>query len=219
MRSGRRLLGVSAVTVLLLALAVLYLWGYLFNGLPQAVSATIQSGSASLTLQTVPSYGNPPYPDWVSYLAKDSSGHWQHTTIYQVPAHTLVHVTIYQYDTATGLRNNFLGQVRGTQGSTATLNGKTFRIIDPDLASHTFTVPDLGISVPLAGVGDNAKNQCSVAPCTLSEAHTTITFTFMSPKKGIYRWQCFVPCAAGFYFGNGGPMQTIGWMSGEIKVV
>jgi hypothetical protein len=219
MRPGRRLLGVTGISIVLLALTALYLWGYLFDGTPAAISAVMQNGSASLTLQTVPSYGHAPDPDWVSYLAEDSSGHWQHTTIYQVPAHTLVHVTIYQFDTATGLRNNFLGQVRGTQGSTETFNGKVISNVDPDLASHTFTVPDLGISVPLPGVGDNAPNQCSVAPCTLAEAHTTITFSFMTPQKGIYRWQCFVPCAAGFYFGNGGPMQTIGWMSGEIKVV
>jgi hypothetical protein len=219
MLPGRRLLGVTGVTAVLLALLALYLWGYLFEGTPPAISAVMQNGSASLTLQTVPTYGNAPDPDWVSYLGKDASGHWQHTTIYQVPAHTLVHVTVYQYDTATGLRNNFLGQVRGTQGGTATLNGKTFSSINPDLTSHTFTVPDLGISVPLPGVSSTAKNPCGVAPCSLSESHTTITFSFMSPKKGIYRWQCFVPCAAGFYFGNGGPMQTIGWMSGEIKVV
>lgn len=219
MRQGTRLLGVCAVTAVLLGLTAIYLFGFLFDGTPPAVSATVQNGSANLTLQTVPAYGHAPDPDWVSYLVRDASGHWQHTTVYQVPAHTLVHVTLYQFDTATGLRNNFLGQVRGTQGNTATLNGKTFGTLDPDLASHTFTVPDIGLSVPLAGVDDNAKNQCSAAPCTLDEAHTTITFTFMSPGKGTYRWQCFVPCAFGFYFGNGGPMQTIGWMSGEIKVV
>jgi hypothetical protein len=219
MTLGRRILGVTVATVVILALIAFYLFGYLFEGTPAAVSATVNNGAVSLTLQTVPSFGHAPDPDWVSYLAEDSSGHWQHTTIYQVPAHTLVHVTIYQFDTATGLRNNFLGQVRGTVGSTAALNGRVYPSIDPDLTSHTFTVPDLGISVPLPGVGDNAPNQCSVAPCTLKEAHNTITFTFMSPGKGIYRWQCFVPCAAGFYFGNGGPMQTIGWMSGEIKVV
>jgi hypothetical protein len=129
-----------------------------------------------------------------------------------------VTVTIYQFDTATGLRNPFLAQVRGTQGGVATLNGKSFSVLDPDGASHTFTVPDLGISVPLTGVPDDAKNQCSVAPCPLSMAHTTITFSFMSPGPGTYRWQCFVPCAAGFIFGNGGPMQTIGWMDGEIEV-
>ena len=92
-------------------------------------------------------------------------------------------------------------------------------MINPDDASHTFTVPDLGISVPLPGVADDAKNQCSAAPCTLDQAHTTITFSFMTPGKGTYRWQCFVPCALKTYFGNGGPMQTIGWMSGELVVV
>ena len=29
----------------------------------------------------------------------------------------------------------------------------------------------------------------------------------------------FVPCAAGWIFGNGGPMQTVGWMDGYLKVV
>src|SRR5438045_3204894 len=76
--------------------------------------------------------------------------------------------------------------------------GKPVTTLDPDLASHTFAVPDLGVSVPLKGVPDDAKNQCSVAPCTLAEAHTTVTFTFRTGKKGTFRWQCFVPCAAGF---------------------
>ena len=39
------------------------------------------------------------------------------------------------------------------------------------------------------------------------------------PGKGLYRWQCFVPCAAGFIQGFGGPMQTVGYMDGFIKVV
>jgi hypothetical protein len=216
---GRRILGVSGVLAVLLALLALYLFGFLFAGTPPALSAVSANGGVHLTLQSVPTFGSAPDPDWVSYLGQDSSGRWQHTTIYQVPAHTLVTVTVYQYDTATGLRNNFLGEVRGTQGGTATLDGKTYRSINPDDTSHTFTVPDLGISVPLPGISSTAKNPCSAAPCPLSADHNTITFSFMSPGKGVYRWQCFVPCALASYFGNGGPMQTIGWMSGEIKVV
>jgi hypothetical protein len=77
----------------------------------------------------------------------------------------------------------------------------------------------MGITVPLKGVADDAKNQCSVAPCPLSQAHTTITFTFRTGKPGRYRWQCFVPCAASFIFGNGGPMQSPGWMDGYLHVV
>jgi hypothetical protein len=218
MRVGWRIAWVSGVLAVLLALIALYLFGFLYSS-PPTFAATVQNGTAHLTLQTVPAYGHSPDPDWVSYLAQDSNGHWHHTTIYQVPAHSLVTVTLYQYDTATGLRNNFLGQVRGTVGSSATLDGKSFSTLNPDLASHTFTVPELGISVPLPGVGDDAKNQCSAAPCSLSEAHTTITFSFRTGKPGTYRWQCFVPCAFGFYFGNGGPMQSLGWMDGYLKVV
>ena len=77
-----------------------------------------------------------------------------------------------------------------------------------------FAVGVLGVIVPLQGVDDNAKNQCEVAPCAISNAHTTITFTFRTGKKGHYRWQCFVPCAAGFLYGFGGPMPTNGCMEG-----
>jgi hypothetical protein len=212
-----RLAGITAVAAILVAAVVFYIADFL-TVTPATVSAAVQNGSAHLTIQTVATYGREPDPDWVSYLAQDANGHWQHTTIYQVPAHTLVTMTIYQYDTATGLRNPFLAQVRGTQGGTATLNGKPFSVLNADDASHTFTVPDLGVSVPLSGIAANTKNPCTVAPCTLAQDHNTITFSFMTPGRGIYRWQCFVPCAFKTIFGNGGPMQTIGWMSGELVV-
>jgi hypothetical protein len=217
MTVARRALVVVATLAVLIALVLLYLLAFLTSA-PPALSATVQNGSVHLTLQAVPAYGHSPDPDWVSYLAQDGSGHWQHTTIYKVPAHTLVTVTIYQFDTATGLRNPFLAQVLGTRGGVALVNGKPVSTLNPDDASHTFTIPDLGISVPLPGISSDAKNPCGSAPCPLSDAHNTITFSFMSPGPGTYRWQCFVPCAAGFILGNGGPMQTIGWMDGLIEV-
>lgn len=213
-----RLAGIGGVLAVLVVLVVLYVADFLTSA-PPALSAVTQNGSPTLTLQTMASWGHGASPDWVTYMGRDASGKWQHTTIYTLPAHTLVHVTIYQFDTATGLRNPFLAQVRGTQGGVATIDGKTVSVVNPDDASHTFTVPDLGISVPLPGVDSNAKNQCSAGPCTLDQAHTTTTFSFVTPGKGTYRWQCFVPCALKTYFGNGGPMQTIGWMSGELQVV
>jgi len=212
-----RVLAVGATLGALVALVVLYLVFFLTSA-PAALSATVSNGTASLTLQTVATYGHAPFPDWVSYLAEDSRGRWQHSTIYRVPAHTLVRVTIYQFDSATGLRNPFLAQVRGTIGDVARINGRAVGVVNPDEAAHTFTVPDLGLSVPLPGINSSAKNPCSVAPCTLAEAHNTITFSFRSPGPGTYRWQCFVPCGAGTLFGNGGPMQTIGYMDGLIEV-
>jgi hypothetical protein len=215
---GARLLAVAGATAVAVVLVVLYVADFLAAN-PTPLRAAPTPRGAQLTLQTVASYGHDPHPDWVSYLARDGSGNWHHTTVFKVPAHALVRVTIYQYDTATGLRNPFWSQVRGTVGETMTVDGRTLHALPPDDASHTFAVQDLGVSVPLKGVGDNAPNQCSVAPCTLAQAHTTITFTIRTGKPGRFRWQCFVPCAASFVFGNGGPMQSIGWMDGYLQVV
>jgi hypothetical protein len=193
--------------------------------LPETVTAvktvgSASSGGSSLTLETVAAAGpkfSPNHPDWVSYLIKDH-GKWVRSTIYQVPAHSIVHVTISQYDGDSGLRNPFLSQVQGTVGGTMVVDGKTTNAINPEEASHTFVIPQLGVFVPLPGVPEEAKNQCEFAPCE-GAAHRTITFSFRTGKKGRYRWQCFVPCAAGFIDGFGGPMQTLGYMDGFIDVV
>jgi len=185
---------------------------------PPAVSASGAAPRSSITLQTVASLGFGPHHDWVSYLAQNPQGKWEHSTVLTVPANSLVKVTILQYDTATGLRNPFWGNPQGIVGA-MTVNGVPTPTLNPDLASHTFAVPDLGVSVPLKGVANNAKNQCSVAPCTLSEAHNTVVFTIHTGKAGTYRWQCFVPCAAGFILGFGGPMQSVGYMDGYLHVV
>jgi len=194
------------------------LWATSF---PQSVAATsASSGGSQLTLETVGAIGpkySPSHPDWVSYLIK-SNGRWVHSTIYTVPANSIVHVTIYQYDSPTGLRNPFMGQVQGTVGGTMTVDGKTVNAINPEETSHTFAVPELGIFVPLPGVPEEAKNACEFAPCE-GAAHRTIKFSFRTGKKGRYHWQCFVPCAAGYINGNGGPMQTLGYMDGFLDVV
>ncbi len=54
-----------------------------------------------------------------------------HSTDYTVPANSIVHVTLYQFDSPTGLRNPFLSQVQGTIGGTMTLDGKTVNTINP----------------------------------------------------------------------------------------
>jgi hypothetical protein len=218
LRSGSTKLGAVALGLACAAaLLAYYVVGYLMVR-PPAVAAAGGPPRAKLTLQTVASLGIGPHPDWVSYLVKDTQGHWRHSTVLDVPANSLVRVTILQYDTATGLRNPYWGGPRGIVG-VMSVDGKPTPTLDPDLASHTFAIPDLGVSVPLKGVADNAKNQCSVAPCTLAEAHTTVVFTIRTGKAGTYRWQCFVPCAAGFILGFGGPMQSVGYMDGYLHVV
>ena len=218
---GRRLAVVVGVTVILAALAAFYVADYLMQS-PAAVAPPTTQGATptvDLTLQTVAGLGDGfTQPTWVSYLVKDASGQWKHTTNFDLPAHALVHVTVYQYDGASGLRNAFLARPQGVVGNTMQVDGKTLDVLDPTLASHTFAVPAMHLVVPLAGVADDAKNQCENAPCGLDKAHRTITFAFRTGKPGRYRWQCFVPCAAGFIYGFGGPMQTIGYMDGFLNV-
>jgi hypothetical protein len=144
--------------------------------------------------------GNGEHPNWVGYLP---------TTYLKVPAGVVVHMTIDQQDGQTGLRNEYLGLVRGTINNQMTVDGKVTGALDPSLAAHTFTVPDLGVSVPLEGVAANAA----------ANAQVVVQFDFVVPDKpGLFRWQCFVPCAAGTLYGNGGPMQTLGYMAGELQV-
>ncbi|MBX5473591.1 MAG: hypothetical protein IRZ20_01070 [Thermoleophilia bacterium] len=174
-----------------------------------------------LTIQTVAAVGPAlsPNPDWVSFLVRDASGKWRRETVWRLPAHATVHVTIYNFDGASGLRNPFLARPQGVDGNRIVVDGKPLAVLPPDEASHTFAVPQLGLIVPVAPVPDDARNQCGYAPCSLSMAHRTETFTFHTGKPGHYRWQCFVPCAAGWITGFGGPMQTIGYMDGFLDVV
>jgi hypothetical protein len=199
---------------------VLYIELYLTNT-PSSVAAVSTAGSNQLYLATVAAADpNDAHPTWVSYYAVNSnSQNWIHDTTYRVPANSVIHVTIYQYDSQTGLRNEFLGQARGIVGGTFMNNGKPTQAIDPTTASHVFSIPQLGVSVPLEGIPSTAKNPCANAPCSLKDDHYTVSFSFRTHQKGLFRWQCFVPCAAGYIEGFGGPMQTEGYMDGYIQVV
>jgi hypothetical protein len=211
----------TTVGLLVVCAAIgLYIGLYLIN-VPGSVAAARTPTGAQLYLATVPSAeASDPHNTWVSFYAVNAtSTKWQHQTTYVIPAHTLVHVTIYNFDSASGLRNQFISQASGTLGGVMTLDGNVTKAINPADASHAFAIPQLGLSVPLLGVSTSAKNPCSQAPCSLSNDHHTTSFTFRSPGTGLYRWQCFVPCAAGFIQGFGGPMQTVGYMGGFIKVV
>ena len=161
----------------------------------------------------------------MSYLTESPTNAWEHTTIWQVPAHTRVNVTIYQFDSGSPLRNQQIGQVTGTIGDKAELNGNTFSVFNSNGVNgvgHTFSIPSIGLSVPLSGLSPN-DTLCAAAPCSTQGGKNgppfnKITFSFMSPGPGNYSWQCFVPCGLGWLYGNGGPMSTVGYMGGFMKV-
>lgn len=216
---AKRVIGIGLGAAIVCVAIGLYIGLYLTN-VPGSAAATRTVSGARLFLGTVPAAAlDDPHPTWVSYYAvSPTSTNWKHVTTYNLPAHTLVRITIYNYDSQTGLRNPFISQATGTLGGTFTLNGKVAQTIPPDTASHVFAIPQWGVSVPIYGISSNAKNPCSNAPCSLRNDHSATTFTVRTPGPGLYRWQCFVPCAAGFIHGFGGPMQTVGYMDGFIKI-
>jgi hypothetical protein len=209
---------VGATLIAALALAIYVVVWLSYN--PETIVApttTNSSGQVSthLFLATTGSINFGTHPDWVAYLTRQD-GKWVSTTTWQVPAHSVIHVTIWQYDSPTGLRNPFISMVRGTVGGTAVENGKTIKYMNPNLPAHSFAIPELGVNVPLEGISQASYPADLQNP---HNTHVTITFAFRTGAPATLHWQCFVPCAAGYLYGNGGPMQTVGYMDGYLKVV
>ncbi|HEY7917197.1 MAG TPA: hypothetical protein VIC86_09515 [Acidimicrobiales bacterium] len=225
MSFGGRLAAALGLLVIAAGLAVWAVVGFMLPTPPTVdfTSAQPPGAPVDLTIQTVGSIGYGEHPTWVSYLIKDPSGQWIHSTIWKVPAHTRINLTIQQFDSGSPLRNQQWGMVVGTVGGTATLNGKPFSVYDSNSGNgvgHTFSIPTLGISVPLVANPSSASNICSQAPCSApSSIVNIIKASFFTPGAGEYPWQCFVPCGLGWLFGNGGPMSTVGYMGGFLDVV
>src|SRR6266487_1655055 len=163
-------------------------------------------------------------PDWVSYFIQDpKTKQWVHTTLVRVPAGARVNVTILGYDGCTPLRNTVWGKVTGTIGNTELVDGKRVSVLDAwqtCSVGHTFSIPGIGLNAPMGSPTTVAENNnlCSQSPCT-SGPHATMQFSFIAPTTpGSYFWQCRVPCGGGFLTGFGGPMQTIGYMTGQMEV-
>lgn len=146
--------------------------------------------------------------------------YWPSTTL-QVPANSVVTVTLRQYDSGGPIYNDFFAKAHGTLDGTITVDGKQVKEIDPSNVAHTFTIhnypsadqPTLNVSVPLPAVSANAKNEANGYP----KPHE-VTFTFVVGEKGTYVWNCEFPCGSG-YVEFGGPMSQRGWMSGTLEVV
>jgi heme/copper-type cytochrome/quinol oxidase subunit 2 len=157
----------------------------------------------------------------VSYFIRSPSGQWVHTTLFKVPAGTRVDMTILGYDGCTPARNPYFGLVTGTIGNIALVDGKPVKQLNSWSGcnvGHTFSIPGINLNVPMDTPAVTAE-LCSTSPCT-SGPHKTMQFSFMTPSgAGVYFWQCRIPCGGGFDTGFGGPMQTFGYMTGNMTVV
>lgn len=235
-RAAALLVAVAAVVGLGVFVAVYYIGS---ASSLTTVHYTASGGQVNVVLQEDPGNDSATKPNWVTYYTQDpTSKQWVHTTLFSVPANTKVNVTIYGFDGCTPLRNNYWSQVQGTIGNTVTVqqfNKNNKALGSPQTVSlinawaacnvgHTFAIPSLGLSVPVASPNaqNSKKNLCSSYPCTPTSggAYAAETFSFMSPSHpGDFRWQCFIPCGGGYIDGNGGPMQTLGYMAGDMDVV
>jgi hypothetical protein len=216
-RVGGRLAIVVLGLAALLALLTGFLVTFVFHFPPTltAQSTTVGTGVA-IHLETVAAVqdaiafprADDPHPTWVSYLP---------TTIFKVPANSVVTISIDQEDGASGLRNSYWSKAQGIIGGsfhmsyfddTGAPQAGDFSVVDPTTLAHSFAIPDLGVFVPLQGLNSSAP----------AGGHNEITFSFKTGKAGEFRWQCFVPCGAGSIYGNGNAMSTFGYMSGLLVV-
>ncbi|MFM9136099.1 MAG: hypothetical protein ACKOT0_11850 [bacterium] len=188
-------------------------------------TATGEMNSASLELQVYPNSSDqvagPMEGVNALYASQGWPFYWPSTTL-QVPANSLITVTIKQYDSGGRVFNNYWAKPHGTVGGTMTVNGKTVTEIDPTKVAHTFTVhqypesgqPYLFVSVPLPDLGGNAVDNAN----PYVDDPKVVTFSFVTGEPGSYVWNCEFPCGD-LYQEFGGPMQQRGWMSGTLEVV
>jgi hypothetical protein len=222
-----RIATLTVAFLAVVAIAVFVVVHYFLGGPPTvdySSGVTADTGATvHVVLQEDPQNTVSTHPDWVSYFVQDPSTHqWVHTTLFKVPAGSHVDMTIYGYDGCTPLRNPYFGQVTGTIGGVEYVNGKPYSNLNSWSAchvGHTFSIPGINLNVPMA-TPDLSATLCGTSPCTTASPHRTVTFSFNTPRTaGTYFWQCRVPCGGGFVDGFGGPMQTIGFMTGNMEVV
>lgn len=168
----------------------------------QVVTAAASSvkSALNLTIVTGGMIGKTEYP---AYVPSDFS----------LPANSTVVVTITNFDDATPLPAGSEGYAKATGIVDGTFSvtpidltdpnaskgaATTATSLDPTLVSHTFTIPELGINVPIA-------------------AHARVTFTIKTGAPGTYAWRCFDPCGAD-PAGWGTAMAAKGYMEGTLTV-
>lgn len=131
-----------------------------------------------------------------------------------LPANSTVTVTITNFDDATPLPKGAeqFAAVSGTVGDVVTVTpidlkdpngsgGPTSIVAKLALAdvSHTFTVPGLGLNVPIP-------------------AHSRTTFTFQTHGAGSYAWHCMDPCGAGPTGWGTAMAARSGYMQGTLTI-
>lgn len=160
------------------------------------------------------------HPDWVTYGP---------STDISLPAHSLVTMTITQYDSGGTINNPYFAHVwgtvatpgDGTSDGQVLLDGKPISSIDPTAVGHTFTIHELSspgqntlfVNVPLPAVAEEAMPESGY-----TKTPHVITFSFITGSAGKYVWNCEYPCGDGTYRNFGDAMAARSFMSGTVTV-
>lgn len=186
----------------------------------QSSSSTAGTGSGSNTtfdltiVITTNNIFNSTVGDQPAYYVLGPNG-LQSSASIALPAHRLIRLTIICYDDgAANLTSSQYATVSGTQGNMVTEidndnvnssqgasgiqvnGGQNVTSLSPDSVAHTFTIPQLGINIP-------------IAPSSTTVAYFTIN------QAGTYSWFCQTVCGSG-PDGLEGAMETPGWMTGSV---
>jgi len=155
-------------------------------------------------------------PSWPAYGPSNE---------FQIPSGVLVQVTWHQWDSGGALNNPYFAYPKGIVGPLL-VDGKPLAAIDQANVGHTFTMRGepgvnsnffLSVASP-ANVSSNVANFQKMTASPAQPGGQLVQFSFISPKKGIYAWNCEFPCGLSIG-GFGAVMSSYGYMSGYVHVV
>jgi hypothetical protein len=192
-----RPLGTAGATALL-ALATVAAGTGAASAAPRASAAKAPVVHESLVVLSGDMVGNKDWPEFV-----DSAN-------IQWPAGTTVVLTIYSYDDGSTPLTKPLSvydAVMGTVGNSELVDGKKVSSVPNADIAHTFTVPSVGLNIPIP-VAPTAKKGELRTP-------EVVTATFRVNKTGTFTWHCYAPCGTGSG-GTQGSMAKNGWMTGNV---
>ena len=193
-----RALAVAAGVAFGTALIVDYIVSYLMVS-PPVVAATGSEPRVHLTLQTVASFGNPPHPDWVWYLARDPSGN---DPLHGLACPAVLDGGCHHLPVRHGHRAAQPVLVAGAGHRRRHHDGRWQAHEGAATGRRVTHVRDLGPQRQRAAQGRRGRRQEPVqrhARARSRRRTPPITFVFRTGKRGTFRWQCFVPCAAEFH--------------------
>ena len=222
--SGLMVAGLIIASVLVgtgLGLAATQSGGFSGTGATATVTSTVNGGNSSapyvLTLIiTTENTFNSTLGTQPAFFVLGPSGLESSANI-TLPAHSVIELVIQNYDEGNASISapqytNVMGTISGsemiynnsainsTQGASGIILRGDQKVSSVPLSeiSHTFTVPALGLNLPMP-----------------SESEVVAYFT--TGAAGTFTWLCESACGSGPN-GTAGAMETAGWMTGAITI-